>query len=196
MKSFCLAVCVLFSLASFVSFSQTTTNQIKKEPKTEPEIIRMRTDSLFILLDMLNDFTDHKFNEQIQQMKTAWQARDFAKFDRLSSDLNTNAMLVALLREKTKDKKGKYKAKHFIYETPRGGKKGVDVVAKGPEKEDWVVVCDCASPCIVCFCILSCTNIVACFCFGDSHPGGCGWINPFAGGTGVCCRPIDWQLTK
>jgi len=81
----------------------------------------MGTDSLFILLDMLNDFTDHKFNEQIQQMRTAWQARDFAKFDRLSSDLNTNAMLVALLREKTKDKKGKYKAKHFIYETPRGG---------------------------------------------------------------------------
>jgi len=201
MKNFCLAVCFLFFISSFISFSQATTNQIKKEPKTEPNIIRVRTDSLFMLLDMVNDFTDHKFNEQIQQMKAAWQSRDFAKFDRLSSDLSTNGMLLAILREKTKDKKGKYKSKHLVYETPRGGKKGIDVVAKGPEVVDYVEICDCAPPCVICFCFNPFSNpcsstISFCLCFYESPPigGSCGFggLNDF----GRCCRPIDWEQKK
>ncbi len=199
------ALLLLFNLSSFAQ-------RHEYDISSKKEIIKVSTDTLFSVIDYFNYFTDRKFEEMFNSIKQAWTQRNFEKFDRLVDSLGRDVMLVALLREKAKNRKDKYilrlppdtKRIRFLPEsairstTPKST--GGEIEPKPPEKQDVVASCECPSPCIVCFCPGSCdVPYVLCLCFYDSSPGGIPggggggyFCNMFRGGKPCAVRPPDF----
>ncbi len=185
---------------------------MQKQQPTSPihrDYVKVSTDTLFAFLDIMNYFTNKKFNAYFDSMKKAWEARKFDEFDRICENLGSNQELLKFLRDKKNEGKD-----HFIVKLP--SKPAISFVSQGnkreilnkqiidekqpPETEDIIVTCDCPSPCIVCFCPGSCALLSICLCFYDSSPGGIPsggaggyFCNMFRAGKPCALRPPDFS---
>ncbi|MEJ5287048.1 MAG: hypothetical protein CH6_3795 [Candidatus Kapaibacterium sp.] len=209
---------ILFNFSSS-SYSQIPLSSNQAQPLSSmqnKEIIKVSTYTLFSVLDYFNYFTDRKFETMFNNIKRAWTQKNFEEFDRLLDSLGKNAMLVAILKEKSKNRKDRYlirlpndpKRIRFSQSTsPAKLQTQPDrppSEKQPPEQEDVVVSCDCASPCVVCFCPGTCNvPYYLCLCFFDSSPGGIPggggggfFCNMFRGGKPCALRPPDYMPKK
>ncbi|MFN3780908.1 MAG: hypothetical protein ACK4SO_01885 [Candidatus Kapaibacteriota bacterium] len=207
--------CVFFTIALIFVFPYNLLPQsssMQKQQPTSPvhrDFIKVSTDTLFAFLDLINYFTNKKFNTYFNGMKKAWDARKFDEFDRLCENLGSNQKFLRFLRDRKNEGKD-----HFIVQLP--SKPAISFVSQNgtraisykqiigekqhPENEDLIVTCDCTSPCTVCFCPGSCAVLSICLCFYDSSPGGIPsggaggyFCNMFRAGKPCALRPPDFS---